>query len=146
MEVKTLIFALPLAIENLPGVRILMSKPRHFPCTAGTLENCPALWPRYPPSFPVGVCGGGGGLLQMTGALRTITIIPLLAVEETAVTGITRPLCRFPVRSFGLLGRFSVGSFGLCVIWFSIGSFGLCVIWLSVGSFGLCGRFCSDGL
>ena len=39
LEVKTLIFAPPFAIEYLPGVRILMSKPHYFPCTAGTLEK-----------------------------------------------------------------------------------------------------------
>ena len=39
LEVKTLLFAPPFATENHHGVRILMSKPRHFPCTEGTLEN-----------------------------------------------------------------------------------------------------------
>ena len=39
LEVKTLLFAPPFAKENLPGVRILMSKPCHFPCNAGTLEK-----------------------------------------------------------------------------------------------------------
>ena len=29
----------PWGKENLPGVRILMSKPHHFPCTEGTLEK-----------------------------------------------------------------------------------------------------------
>ena len=39
LEVKTFLLATALAIENLPGVRILMSIPRHFPCIAGTLEK-----------------------------------------------------------------------------------------------------------
>ena len=39
LEVTTLLFAPPLTIENIPGLRILMSKPQYFPCTAGTLEK-----------------------------------------------------------------------------------------------------------
>ena len=57
---QTLLFALPFAIENLPGVRILMSKPCRFPCTAGTLEKyLPCTKTRLSPS---------GQWLQITGA------------------------------------------------------------------------------
>ena len=38
LEVKTVLFALPIAIENLPGIRKLISKPGHFPCTVGTTK------------------------------------------------------------------------------------------------------------
>ena len=43
LEVKTLLFVLPFAIENLPGVRILMPGPNvktpSFPLTERTLEK-----------------------------------------------------------------------------------------------------------
>ena len=48
LEVKTLLFAPPFAIENLPGERILMIKPPQFPCTAwdGTLARLSPTLPR----------------------------------------------------------------------------------------------------
>ena len=64
LEVKTLLFAPPFTIENLPGIRILMSKSCHIPLKS----NCPALQPIYHPPFPVCVWGGGGGGIQMTGS------------------------------------------------------------------------------
>ena len=58
-----MLFAPTLAIENLPGVRILMSKLHHFPCTAGTLEKLlPRTLAQLSPTLPrICVCGGGGG-------------------------------------------------------------------------------------
>ena len=49
-DVKTMLFALPFAIENLPRVRILIWKPCYFPCTAETLKKVIA--PHFDPASP----------------------------------------------------------------------------------------------
>ena len=64
LEVKAMLYALPFTIENLPGIRILLSKPRRFPCTVGTIKKLlpgTLARPRIPPPFLV----GAGAWLQM---------------------------------------------------------------------------------
>ena len=48
-EVKTLLFALPFAVQNLPGVRILLSTPS-FPLHCGDTRKVTAL--HFGPAFP----------------------------------------------------------------------------------------------
>ena len=50
---KLEVFAPPFTIENLPGLRILMSKPCHFPCTERILEKqLPCYLTRISPTLP----------------------------------------------------------------------------------------------
>ena len=98
-----------IAVENLSGVRILMSKPRHFPCTAGALEKyLSRTLARLSPTLPHRcVYGRGGGVVTndcciISGAVEIVTCsrpqlkAPQLRIEpgiaETRVNHSTAPL------------------------------------------------------